>query len=132
MKNNVIDLPMMVEEDTILDNQAGFGFDFTGIDLSAVDKVFDVMNFLSNQEELISKFTPDVEVFLENEKLFKNTVFKKTYDGVFEEFILGLIKKEIVDHFNFTPEDIMILTDRDLINLLTDGYFFDKENYKRS
>ena len=124
MKKNVIKFPTNIEnDDTIV-------LDFEGLDSNSVDKVFDVMNFLSNKEELASKFTPDVNRFLENEGYFSDTSFKKEYRDAFKDFVLSLIKDEIVDHFDYTPEEILVLTDMDFIDLLTDGYYFDMEVYK--
>lgn len=126
MKDNVIRLPLTeVDGDTNI-------FDFTDVNPETMDKVFDLMNFLSNRDELIVKFTPDVEKFLENEEIFSNTAYKRSYDEAFTDFISGLIRDEVVDHFNFTPEETVLLTDSDFLDLLTEGYFFNKDNYKRS
>lgn len=122
VKNNVLKFPKTTDGDLV--------FDFGEIDSQTLDKVFDVMNLLSNQVALVEKFTPDVRGFLDKEEYFENTVFKAEYDQEFENFVLGLIKAEIVSHFNFTPEEVLILTDRDFVDLLTDGYYFNKENYK--
>lgn len=101
--------------------------DLTDIDPESMDKIFDVMNFLSNHDELISKFRPEVLNFLEKKPV--DSSFNKAFDMAFEDFVLGLIKKELVDHFNYTPEEVLILTDKEFISILTDNVYFNKENY---
>lgn len=124
MKDNITKLPVTGDESENL------VVDFTDIDPETAEKIFDVMDLLSNRKELIKKFTPLVLKFLENEDVFNNTTYKNDYDLAFIDFVVGLIKDELVSHFDFTPEEILILTESDFIDLITEGFYFNKNNYK--
>jgi len=124
MKKNVISFPNMETGDNLS------SFDFADIDSTTMNKVFDVMDMLSNHEELLEKFKPSVLNFLSNEAVFSNTSYKKMYDDAFSDYVIMLIKREIVDHFDYTPEEIMILTEKDFVDIITEGYFFNRDNYK--
>lgn len=125
MKDNVVDFPGT----EITATGEGLAVDFSDVSPEVMNKVFDVMNLLSNTDEILEKFTPSVEKFLANEEMFQNTVYKKSFDDAFIDHVLGLIKDELVEHFHFTPEEISILAEKDFIDLLTDGVYFDKDNY---
>jgi len=129
MKNNIIKFPSKELEKLVDENQSHFVFDFGEFNPEECDKVFDVMNFLSNKEVLLEKFKPHVQKFLSNRPAFTNTSFRIAYNQAFDDFICGLIKDELVDHFNFTPEEIILLTDKEVLDFLSDGYFFDKTIY---
>lgn len=125
--NNIVKMPLMAsnkEEESVL-------VDFSDIDPITAGKLFDVMDLLSNKEELISSFSPKIKKFLKKEVKFKDTVYRKAYEEAFEDYVMSLIKHEVVEHFpDLTPEEIIILCDKDLVSLLTDDYYFNKENYK--
>lgn len=97
--------------------------------LSDLEKVFEVVDFLENKQELIIKFKPEVSKFLIKEEFFSG-VFKLKYNEMFDELVLGLIRREITNHFSsFTPEEILLLTDLDFIKMVDDGHLFNKNNY---
>lgn len=97
-----------------------------------LDKVFQISEFLDNKEELLEQFKPEVRKFLVKKGFFTGP-FKIAYEKAFDELIVSLIKKELVNHFpKFSPEDILILTDVDFLKMVTDGYLFDQENYAES
>ena len=122
MKNNVIPFPSIGTDDFILD--------FGPMTSGEMEKVFDLMNFLSNNKELVNKFKPDVEKFLEREHLFKETAFRRDFELAFEDFVSSLIRNEVIDHFNFSPEDVAILTTKDFLDMITEGYYFNPKNYR--
>ena len=97
--------------------------------LSDLNEVFEVSNFLDNQEALVEKFRPEVIKYLERAKYFPAGVMSLAYEAAFEDLIVGLIRKEITNHFNFDPEKILLLTQPDVIDMLSGGYFFEIKNY---
>ena len=121
-KNNVIPFPTKKSEKLFVD--------FSGFDQTVIDKVFSVMDLLDNRDELIEKFTPKVKEYLTKDvNTLVKSPFKVPYDEKFTAFIQGLIRDEIVDHYNYTPEEILILTEKGLLDLLTEGFYFVKDNY---
>lgn len=125
--NKVIKMPLMASES----QEDPVFIDFSNIDPLTASKLFDVMDLLSNKEEMVSNFSPKIKSFLKKEKNFKGTVYNKAYEDAFEDYVMSLIKSEVVEHFpDLTPEEVIILCDKDLVSLLTDDYYFNKENYK--
>lgn len=104
--------------------------DLSDIDPEAIDKVFEVMTFFSdNSEEIINKNTGNVLEFLSNKADFDGTSFKSSYNVAFREFVMSFLRDEVVEHFNYTPEEIAIIMDEDFIDIITEGKFFDMDNY---
>lgn len=99
--------------------------------LEDLNEVFEVSDFLDNREALIQKFQPEVIKYLERAKYFPAGVMSKVYHAAFEDLITTLIRKEITEHFNYDPEKILLLTQPDVIALLSDGYYFDVSNYTK-
>ena len=78
--------------------------------LSDLDKVFQVTEFLDNQDMLIREFRPEVSKLLVKKGFFKGP-FKRHYENAFEELVVKLIRSQLVKHFpQFTPEEIVLLT----------------------
>ena len=97
--------------------------------LSDLDKVFQVTEFLDNQDMLIREFRPEVSKLLVKKGFFKGP-FKRHYENAFEELVVKLIRSQLVKHFpQFTPEEIVLLTDRDFLKMITNDYYFNQENY---
>ncbi len=98
--------------------------------IGELDNVFKLMELLDNKKELIQEFKPEVSKYLVRKDFFKGP-FRATYEAAFEELIVRLIKSQIIKHFpELNPEEIMLLTDKDFLYLLTDGYYFAQENYE--
>lgn len=97
--------------------------------LSDLEKVFQVVDFLDNRETLIDEFKPEVSKFLVREDFFKGP-FKRVYQNAFNELVIKLIRRELVKHFpNFSPEEIVLLTDLEFLKMITEDYFFIQSNY---
>lgn len=98
--------------------------------LEAADDLFDVMNFLSeNRKEIAHTFSSQVKLFRANEHLFTG-VFHIAYMEALDEFIAHLLRLEVEEHFpDLDPEKLFILTEKSTLDLLTEGYFYNLENY---
>ncbi len=97
--------------------------------LDDLEKVFEVSEFLENKDELVKDFKPEVAKFLVRKGFFTGA-FKKTYDLAFEELIIKLIKSQLVRHFNYTPEEILLLTDKSFLKMITNDFYFNQDVYK--
>lgn len=93
-----------------------------------LDKIFDVMEFLDNRDELVEEFTPEVKKYLVKKDFFKGP-FRLEYERNFDELIRRLIKNQLVNHFNFTPEELLLITEVNFLKMITEGYYFDTDNY---
>lgn len=103
--------------------------DNTPFVLEDLDKVFAMAELLSNTEELLKEFYPEVKQMLVREGFFSGHS-KRLYDKEFETLIIRLIKKQVVSHFSdWSPEDVLILTDSEFLHLIADE-LFNSENYK--
>jgi hypothetical protein len=99
--------------------------------LDDLEKVFAVMDFLDNKDELIKEFKPAVAKYLVKDGFFKGP-FRRSYEKAFDELIVSLIKSEITKHFStFTPEEILLLCDKDFLKIITNDYYFNKSNYSK-
>lgn len=99
--------------------------------LDDLNEVFEIMNLLdNNRDELIAKFKPAVTKYLERAKYFPPGIMRLEHKRAFPDLIISLIRKEVEDHFNFNPEQILMLTQKDIIDMLTEGYYFDERNYE--
>src|ERR1019366_4888665 len=97
--------------------------------LKDLDAVSAVMDLLDNREELINEFKPEVAKYLVKEGFFKGP-FKRKYNEMFDDLIVSLIKRQVTQHFpSFSPEEILLLCDKDFLKMITNDYFFDKNNY---
>lgn len=97
--------------------------------LSDLEKVFQVVDFLDNQESLINDFKPEVAKFLVREDFFHGP-FKRVYQNAFNELIVKLIRRELVKHFpDFSPEEIVLLTDLEFLKMITNDVYFTQSNY---
>lgn len=99
--------------------------------ISDLDKVFRVTDLLDNNKtELIDEFRPEVAKFLVREGFFKGP-FKREYDRAFDEMIIRLIRNQLVKHFpDFSPEEIVLLTDADFLHMITADFYFNPDNYR--
>lgn len=99
--------------------------------LDDLDKVFAVMDFLDNKSVLINEFKPEVAKYLVKDGFFKGP-FRRSYENAFDDLIVTLIKRQITQHFpTFTPEEILLLCDRDFLKMITNDYYFTKSNYTK-
>lgn len=97
--------------------------------LDDLDKVFQVVDFLDNRDVLIKEFKPEVAKYIVRDGFFKGP-FRRSYQNAFDDLIVSLIKRQITQHFpNFTPEEILLLCDKDFLKMVTDDFYFDKNNY---
>ncbi len=96
--------------------------------LKDLESVFAVTDFLSNTEELLKDFQPEVSKFLVRKGFFTGR-FLVQYNRAFDELITSLIKRQLIKHFDFTPEELMILTDTDFLKMIAEP-LYDQENYK--
>lgn len=97
--------------------------------LDDLEKVFEVSELLENKEELITQFKPEVSKYLVKKPFFKGRALKE-YERQFDELIAHIIKREIIKHHpQWTPEEILLLTDVGLLKLLCSDYYFDQSNY---
>lgn len=93
-----------------------------------LDKVFAVTDFLSNKDELIKEFTPEVQKILVKKGFFTGH-FRTKYNEMFDELITSLIRKQITKHLELSPEEILLLTDTGFLKIIA-GDFFNQDNYK--
>lgn len=98
--------------------------------LEDLDKVFAVTDFLANKDQLIKEFTPEVQKSLVKKGFFTGH-FRVTYDRMFDELITDLIRKQVREHFrDFTPEEILLVTDTDFLKMIAPEYF-DQDIYSK-
>lgn len=94
-----------------------------------LDKLFSVVDFLENKEALIKEFRPEVAKYLVRDGFF-NGPFKRNYEDAFDDLIVSLIKRQITQHFpTFTPEEILLLCDKEFLKMLCHHYYFERKNY---
>lgn len=99
--------------------------------LDDLEKVFQVIDFLDNKDVLINEFKPEVAKYLVKDGFFKGP-FRRNYENAFDELIVSLIKRQITQHFtNFTPEEILLLCDKDFLKIITNDFYFIKTNYTK-
>ncbi len=97
--------------------------------LDDLDKVFAVCDFLDNKDVLIKEFKPEVAKYLVKDGFFKGP-FRRSYEKAFDDLIVSLIKRQITQHFTtFTPEEILLLCDKDFLKMITNDFYFTKSNY---
>lgn len=97
--------------------------------LEDLDKVFAMAELLSNTEELLKEFYPDVKQMLVREGFFSGHT-KKLYDQEFEALIIRLIKKQVINHHSdWSPEDVLLMLDPEFLKLIAEE-LFDSSNYK--
>lgn len=97
--------------------------------LEDLDKVFAMAELLSNTEELLKEFYPDVKQMLVREGFFSGHS-KHLYDREFDALIVRLVKKQVISHHSdWSPEDILLLTDIEFLKLIAEE-LFDSTNYK--
>lgn len=100
------------------------------IGLDDLDKIFAVTDLLDNKDQLIREFKPEVLKILVNKQFFKGH-FRIKYEEMFDEFITSLIRKQVIKHWpEWSPEDILILTDTNWLKMIASPYF-DQENYTK-
>lgn len=100
--------------------------------LSDIEKVFKISELLDNKEELVQDFLPEVSKYLVKNDFFHGP-YRHQYNKMFNELIIQLIRKQIIKHFpNFSPEDVVILTDEEFLRMITTDYYFNPEVYKNA
>ncbi len=96
--------------------------------LQDIDQVFKMVELLDNTEELIEKFKPEVKKYLVKKDFFRGPAALE-YHKQFDQLIISLIKRELIEHFpSWTGEDILLLTDLEFIKMIA-APFFDQKNY---
>lgn len=98
------------------------------IGLDQLDAVFTVVDFLENTEELLKDFQPEVSKFLVRKGFFTGP-FLREYNKAFDELIVSMVRKQINEHFNFNPEELLLLTDLNFLKLVAEP-LFDQTNYQ--
>lgn len=97
--------------------------------LSDLDKIFKVSDLLENRETLINEFKPEVTKFLVKKEFFKGP-FLREYNKQFNHLVQTLIRKQFVKHFpDFSPEEIVLLSDIEFLKMITSDFYFDQTNY---
>jgi hypothetical protein len=103
--------------------EAAVGFD-------DLDKLFQVLDLLDNQDELIKQFRPELLKLIVNKQFFKGH-FQKAYLDAFDERVVKLIKTEVVGHFpDFTPEDVLTICDVSFLKMMAPD-LFDQDKYTK-
>jgi hypothetical protein len=98
--------------------------------ISDLDKVFSVVDLLDNREVLINEFKPEVSKYIVKDGFFKG-VFRRRYQQEFDNLIVSLIRRQLIQHFpSFTPEEIVLLTDVDFLKMITSDFYFEPKNYE--
>lgn len=92
-----------------------------------LEAVFAVSDFLENKAELIEEFKPEVQKILVKKSFFTGH-FRTKYNEMFDELITSLIRRQIIKHFQFSPEDLLILTDTDFLKMIGSD-FYNQDNY---
>lgn len=99
--------------------------------INDLDKVFAVADLLDDREGLVAEFRPEVEKYLVRDNFFKGP-FRKAYENAFEDLIVRLIKREIIKHFpSYTPEDVLLLSDKGFLRMISDDYYFNPKIYSK-
>lgn len=94
-----------------------------------LDLLFDISNFLDEREALVKKLKPQVDNYIAKRVTLKPGVQQSLHKQGFPDYILTLLKHELIDHFNLNPEQALIFSEFSLIDMLTDGFFFNEESY---
>lgn len=95
--------------------------------LSDLSKVFDVVDFLENKDQLLKDFTPEVKKLIVKKDFFSGP-FLQAYEAAFDDLIVSLVRKQLTKHFNFSPEEIMLLTDQQFLKMIAEE-LFNQTNY---
>lgn len=96
-----------------------------------LDVLFDISEFLDDRESLVSKLKPQVDAYLARREHLKPGIQRQAHKKGFPDFVLVLIKHELVERFNLNPEEALILSDYGLIDMLTEGFYFKEENFSQ-
>jgi hypothetical protein len=95
--------------------------------LSDYTKIFEVSEFLENKDELIEQFKPEVVKLLVKKDFFKGP-FRLSYNKAWDELICRLVKAELTKHFNYDPEELLLLSDVTFLKMLAPD-LFNRESY---
>jgi hypothetical protein len=93
-----------------------------------LEKVFEVTEFLDNRDTLIEEFKPEVQKLIVKKTFFTGP-FRRAYEDAFDDLIVKLIRSQLVQHFNYTPEEIILLTDKTFLKIITEDFYFEQDNY---
>jgi hypothetical protein len=105
--NNVINMPFSLEE---------------------IGPVLDVSEFLmSNLDELTADFSPKVLELLGKKDKFQPP-YRIAFNNAVDDLIVGLIQEKVKDHFNVTPEQLLLLTEVQFLKMIVPD-LFNSENY---
>lgn len=97
--------------------------------LEELDKVFEVSELLDNKEELLKEFQPEISKFLVKKDFFTGK-YKRAYQNAFDDLVVSLIRRQIIKHYpSYNPQEIILLTDKSFLKLITNDYYFNTENY---
>jgi len=91
---------------------------------------YDISEFLIKEKKsLKDKIQPFVKKFLERENIFFGP-FRLAFDIEFNNFILKLLKSEVMERFNLNIEEVEIIVDKEFLTMLElDKWYFKKEVY---
>jgi hypothetical protein len=92
--------------------------------LRDVNCLFEIVQFLENNKvELTASFLPEVGSYRVKETFFHGP-FLRSYQLAFDELIIRLIKRELLNHFPaLDPEEILLVTDRAFLKTIASDYF---------
>lgn len=95
-----------------------------------LNELFEVIELLDNTEELLKDFYPDIQQMLVRKDFFQGH-FLVEYQRNFNERIVGLIKRTIINHKpNWSPEKVLTLCDPELLFIVAPE-LFKLENYSQ-
>lgn len=98
------------------------------VGFSDLEKLFQVVNLLENETELIIKFKPELLKLIVNKQFFTGH-FRRAYIDAFDDKVISLIKSEVIGHFpEFTGEDVIGICDKEFLKMIVPK-MFDQESY---
>lgn len=98
--------------------------------LSDLDKLFKIVDFLEDKEYFLKKFKSEVAKYKAREGYFKSNIHKSAYKRSFRVLIKSLIKRELAAHFEVDPEELLLLTDDNFLDMFLDNSLMLIETYK--
>lgn len=82
----------------------------------------------NNQDDLIKQFSDQVINFLTDVNYFPIGVLSEYNNDKFEDLVCSLLAKEL-SNFQFTPEQILLLCDPELVEMFAGEELFNVKNY---
>lgn len=90
--------------------------------LEDLEKVFEMTDLLNNKDEIIQEFMPEVTKILVKKDFFTGH-FRTKYNQLFDELITSLLRKQVNQHLNLSPEELLLLTDTEFLKMIVPEYY---------